>query len=168
MTAPERFAESQIPLALRAPSIHDPTLGCRLSQLLEPVKAVQDPNLLQFFQDHYAGRTPDERGRARGGEGDADQSWRRIDTDWLGVSSDLAIQLDSKTNNSSLVLAFEFVDSGRVLLFAADAQVGNWLSWQKLTWNVDGRTVSGPDLLARTVYYKVGHHGSHTRYLMIG
>jgi hypothetical protein len=24
MTAPERFADSQIPLALRAPSIHDP------------------------------------------------------------------------------------------------------------------------------------------------
>ena len=26
MTAPERFADSQIPLAPRAPSIHDPTL----------------------------------------------------------------------------------------------------------------------------------------------
>jgi hypothetical protein len=25
MTAPERFADSQIPLAPRAPSIHDPT-----------------------------------------------------------------------------------------------------------------------------------------------
>jgi len=31
MTAPERFADSQIPLAPRAPSIHDPyeTWGCR-------------------------------------------------------------------------------------------------------------------------------------------
>src|SRR5258707_12092888 len=27
MTAPERFADSQIPLAPRAPSIHDPTEG---------------------------------------------------------------------------------------------------------------------------------------------
>jgi hypothetical protein len=47
-----------------------------------------------------------------------------------------------------------------VLLFAADAQVGNWLSWQDVTWNFEGRTVSGPDLLKRTILYKVGHHAS--------
>ena len=70
------------------------------------------------------------------------------------------MQLDSRTNNTSLVLAFEFIDSGRVLLFAADAQVGNWLSWHDLEWTVDGKTVTAADLLARTVYYKVGHHGS--------
>src|SRR4030088_2624403 len=29
MTAPERFADSQIPLAPRAPSIHDSWLSCR-------------------------------------------------------------------------------------------------------------------------------------------
>src|ERR1700688_1223177 len=29
MTAPERFADSQIPLAPRAPSIHDPSATCR-------------------------------------------------------------------------------------------------------------------------------------------
>jgi hypothetical protein len=28
MTAPERFADSQIPLAPRAPSIHDPKRSC--------------------------------------------------------------------------------------------------------------------------------------------
>src|SRR5262249_13242180 len=42
-----------------------------------------------------------------------------------------------------------------------DAQVGNWLSWQKLSWGTGDQAVKGPDLLARTVYYKVGHHGSH-------
>ena len=52
-----------------------------------------------------------------------------------------------------------------MLLFAADAQVGNWLSWSERTWTVPGprattRTVTGPDLLKRTVLYKVGHHGS--------
>ncbi|UXI70242.1 MBL fold metallo-hydrolase [Tahibacter amnicola] len=89
-----------------------------------------------------------------------DEAYRRIDNDWLGVSSDLAIQLDNRTNNSSVVLAFEFIDSGRVMLFAADAQVGNWLSWQNVSWKVDGKTVTAHDLLARTVLYKVGHHGS--------
>jgi hypothetical protein len=88
------------------------------------------------------------------------EAWRRIDQDWMAVGAGLGMQLDAKTNNTSLVLAFEFIDSGRVMLFTGDAQVGNWLGWQSLTWKVDGKTVTGPDLLARTVYYKVGHHGS--------
>jgi hypothetical protein len=89
-----------------------------------------------------------------------DQSWRRIDADWLGLSADLAMQLDNRTNNTSLALAFEFAGSRRVLLFAADAQIGSWLSWQDLIWGKGEDAVTGPDLLARTVYYKVGHHGS--------
>ena len=91
----------------------------------------------------------------------AGEPWRRIDHDWLGVSADLAIQIDQRTNNSSLVLAFEFLDSGRVMLFVGDAQVGNWLSWKDVQWQVGDKTVSAHDLLARTVFYKVGHHGSH-------
>lgn len=87
--------------------------------------------------------------------------WQRIESDWLMGASDLALKLDSLTNNTSLVVAIELLDSGDVLLFAADAQVGNWLSWQDLTWTADGKTVTGPDLLARTIFYKVGHHGSH-------
>jgi hypothetical protein len=93
-------------------------------------------------------------------------AWRRIDGDWLAGSPELALQLDSLTNNTSLVLAIELppIRAGAdrdVLLFAADAQVGNWLSWQDLKWTVDGETVTGPDLLKRTILYKVGHHGSH-------
>jgi hypothetical protein len=95
----------------------------------------------------------------------AGDDWRRIDTDWLGGSTELALQLDSLTNNTSLAIAIELPgdkgDDGDVLLFAADAQVGNWLSWQDLAWKVDGRTVTGPDLLRRSIFYKVGHHGSH-------
>lgn len=109
-----------------------------------------------FFERHYFGDDREEK------DPDCrDQSWRRIDTDWLDVASQLALQLDSDTNNTSLVLAVELVESGRVLLFAADAQVGNWLSWSDLAWRVDGAPVTGPDLLKRTVVYKVGHHGSH-------
>lgn len=52
---------------------------------------------------------------------------------------------------------------GDVLRFAADAQVDNWLSWQDLAWSVGGRAVTGPELLGRTNFYKVGHHGSPTR-----
>ncbi|HEX9117912.1 MAG TPA: hypothetical protein VGA61_17725 [Anaerolineae bacterium] len=87
--------------------------------------------------------------------------WRRIDTDWTAGAEELALQIDNVINNTSLVLAFEFVKSHKVLFFAADAQVGNWLSWNGLTWKrPDGTTVSSADLLTATVLYKVGHHGS--------
>ena len=93
-------------------------------------------------------------------------AWRRIDDDWLNVSGDLALQLDNVTNNTSLVLAMEFIDDGRVLLFPGDAQLGSWLSWHDHTFTVtepDGSTreVKAADLLARTILYKVGHHASH-------
>jgi hypothetical protein len=103
---------------------------------------------MAFFQQQYW--TP----------ADATDNWRLIDNDWLGGSTELALQLDSLTNNTSLVLAIELAD-GDVLLFAADAQVGNWLSWQGLEWEIGGKKVTGPDLLKRTIFYKVGHHGSH-------
>jgi hypothetical protein len=90
-----------------------------------------------------------------------DQAWRRIDDAWLGVSPDLALKLDSATNNTSLVLAIELEPGGDVLLFAGDAQVGNWLSWHDVKWEEDGKTVTGTDLIKRTLLYKVGHHGSH-------
>jgi hypothetical protein len=105
---------------------------------------------LQFFRDYYF--------QPRGAAPDA---WRRIDGDWLDGAANMALQLDSLTNNTSLVLAIELAPGGDVLLFAADAQVGNWLSWQDLKWTIEGREVTGPDLLKRTIFYKVGHHGSH-------
>jgi len=122
---------------------------------------------VSFFRTHYWGEelaADDDASEGVPSEGIAvkerDQSWRRIDGSWLDSSSALALQLDSATNNTCLVLAFELGD-GEVLLFAADAQVGNWLSWQDLKWKVDGTDVTGPDLLSRTIFYKVGHHGSH-------
>jgi hypothetical protein len=95
----------------------------------------------------------------------AGKAWRRIDSDWLGATSDLAIALDNDTNNTSLVLAFELGDQGDVLLFPGDAQVGSWLSWRDLAFDVgtstDRRIVTTEELLGRTTFYKVGHHASH-------
>ena len=89
--------------------------------------------------------------------------WRQINEDWLNVASDLALQLDSATNNTSLALAIERVADGKVLLFPADAQEGNWVSWHadKMKFKVGSDTVNAADLLSRTVFYKVGHHSSH-------
>lgn len=120
---------------------------------------------------------------------DAAEAWRRIDVDWLAGAGELALQLDSRTNNTSLALAFEIGDGGPVLLFPGDAQLGNWRSWHEAvddrgdplrnpdgtpvvddagnrpprTWRIaDGDPgVTTADLLKRTVLYKVGHHASH-------
>jgi hypothetical protein len=108
--------------------------------------AQEDP----FFQEtYYGGRKKDEL------------TWRRIDMDWLGSASGLALKLDSNTNNTSLALAIELVPSGKILLFPGDAQAGNWRSWHKLAWSAGGEAVTVKDLLRRTVLYKVGHHASH-------
>jgi hypothetical protein len=101
---------------------------------------------------------------------DPSQQWRQINEDWLSAFGQLALDLDSDTNNTSLVLAFEFVKTGEVLLFVGDAQVGNWQSWADVEFTVPGRATPLPahDLLARTVFYKVGHHCSHNGTLKAG
>lgn len=113
----------------------------------------------EFLRDRYTGAAAGLP-KVRPGDPDppqADQKWRRIDGDWLGTAADLALQLDDRTNNSSLVLALSLAPDGEILLFAADAQLGNWGTWGAVRFP-DGTT--GPDLLARTSFYKVGHHGS--------
>jgi hypothetical protein len=107
-----------------------------------------------FFQKRY------------GFDAGSSDKWRRIEDDWLVAAGELALYLDSYTNNTCLALAIELIDSGKVLLFPGDAQVGNWLSWGDLSWQVKGdngatRNIKIDDLLKRTVLYKVGHHGSH-------
>ncbi|MFT4254641.1 MAG: hypothetical protein QM608_19410 [Caulobacter sp.] len=112
---------------------------------------------MAFFRDNYWNQS-------------GEAGWRGIDD--IGSSAlEFAIKLDNDTNNTSLVLAIELdgdsvsQEAGRdVLLFAADAQVGNWLSWKGVTWTApegEAGDVEGLDLVRRTIVYKVGHHGSH-------
>ena len=95
-----------------------------------------------------------------------EEAYRKIDNDWLDSADRLALYLDTYTNNSSLVLAFELVKTGKVLLFAADAQTGNWLSWENLKWEGAKKDFKTYNLIQNTVLYKVGHHGSHNATLV--
>lgn len=106
-----------------------------------------------FIREHYFGSV-DKTDKS-------DLTWRRIDGDWLDGADQLALALDSATNNTSLAIAIELVASGQVLLFPADAQVGNLLSWQRVAFHDGPVGVGADDLVSRTVFYKVGHHGSH-------
>lgn len=132
-------------------SLHYTPLGKLTTQPLE--QETQDElQWKTFFRDYYLNDINPNTGQS--------QKHRRIDDDWLFALGNLALQLDGDTNNTSLVMAIELTDSGKVLLFPGDAQVGNWLSWEKCEWKgIDGLTTE--KLLERTVFYKVGHHGSH-------
>lgn len=99
---------------------------------------------------------------------DKKNEWRQIELDWLNQAEELALWLDGFTNNSSLVLAFELVETGKVLLFAADAQAGNWRSWKEIKWKKKPAGFSWLNLMNNTVLYKAGHHGSHNSTLVEG
>ena len=62
----------------------------------------------------------------------------------------LAFALDQVMNNTSVVLLLTF--GGRSLLFAGDAQYGNWRWWLD---NMDSKGI-----LSRISFLKVAHHGS--------
>jgi hypothetical protein len=105
----------------------------------------------KFYKQHYLGKG---------------ESWRKIDSDWLQAAETLALALNNFTNNTSLALAFEFIDSGEVLLFPGDAQIGSWLTWAGLSWSVTDpnghkRDVRVADLFPRVVFYKGSHHASY-------
>lgn len=90
---------------------------------------------------------------------------RSIDDRYQMEFNRLALRMDSNTNNSSLVLAIELPDAS-TMIFAADAQVGNWLSWGSVEFKEKDdsgqeKVTKGRDLVARARLYKVGHHGSH-------
>ena len=121
-------------------------------------KALNDPN--SFFMLHY-GKDPLGQLDTNRIEVPDNAAWRRIDKEWLFSAETLALALNTGINNTSLVLAFELPRSKKVLFFAGDAQRGNWISWTAPSWKDGSETIKARDLLARTVLYKVGHHGSH-------
>jgi hypothetical protein len=102
------------------------------------------------FFDHFAPQT---------------QDWQAIDNEWLLAAAWFANKINTEINNSSFVVAIELPKTRKVLLFAGDAQYGSWLSWAQKPF-IFGKgdsqeTVAVRDLMGRTVFYKVGHHGSH-------
>lgn len=90
--------------------------------------------------------------------------YRKIDFDWLNSTANLALRLKKGINNLSVVLAIEFIESGKIMLFPGDAEYGSWKSWQDIEWNAkdaDNEKLTTENILNRTVFYKIAHHMSH-------
>ncbi|MBH5386665.1 hypothetical protein H1B27_10260 [Bradyrhizobium sp. CNPSo 4019] len=119
----------------------------------------RDAAVSRWFKAHYG------TGAGKVGTHDDEipsaSKFRRIDNDWLLAAEHLALAMGNDTNNASLVLAFELGKGGKVLLFAGDAQRGNWASWAAKPFKDGEGEVEVRELLGRTVLYKTGHHGSH-------
>jgi beta-lactamase superfamily II metal-dependent hydrolase len=123
-------------------------------------EALRHPQYGDFFKQRYGGEKVPVVSAALPDESPDNPEWRRIENEWLFSAEELALVLNKGINNTSLVLAFELEASKKVLLFIGDAQRGNWKSWTTDKKEHDKIDLVR-DLLARTVLYKVGHHGSH-------
>lgn len=121
---------------------------------------------LQPFESTYfaKGKASTQLSEIRKKYRDEKHLWRKIDHDWLFGGAELALKLEQSINNTSLVMAIQFVNSEKILLFPGDAEYGNWLSWGApgLSWSFvkknERQTVKVDYLLKNTVLYKVGHH----------
>jgi hypothetical protein len=133
----------------------DASLGLLQDEVINSIKnkdekqiEIKDPHHA-FYKEVYGldGVPPSDKNELLGVE------WKRIDTDWLLAGGSLALQQVSNINNTSLVMAIELPED-KVLLFVGDAEEDNWELWHEEIADLEG-------LLANTVVYKVGHHGSH-------
>jgi beta-lactamase superfamily II metal-dependent hydrolase len=128
------------------------------------IAADSDKNitLLSPFSSKYKLDSNQEKEFKKEFYGTPSNRWRQIEYDWLDTAGELAIALTDFVNNTSLAFAIEI--NTQVLLFPADAQSGNWMSWHDPQVTKELKRNGGRDaksLLAKTVFYKVGHHGSH-------
>lgn len=114
-----------------------------------------------FFREHYGSDAAVVADAPDGKTVPDNVAWRRMSKDDAADAGALALAMNNATNNSSVVLAFELSEGGKVLLFVGDAQAGNWRSWADDVFDDNGKDVTAQELLGRTVLYKVGHHGSH-------
>ena len=96
---------------------------------------------------------------------DYEQFKKDVDGSQPDMLAAAAGKIETFLNNQSLVVLFEF--GGKKLLFAGDAQAGNWEYWLfKLGEPMKDPTKAGDlverskELLQTIDFYKVGHHGS--------
>jgi beta-lactamase superfamily II metal-dependent hydrolase len=113
------------------------------------------------FADAYASATfPWPAGKAR--LLTEDQIVQNIADAQAGIVAAATQNLDNCLNNQSLVVLFTF--NGKTMLFAGDAQWGNWANFlfggPLGTPGHTGLTDRSKAILGNLDFYKVGHHGS--------
>lgn len=119
-----------------------------------------------FPQEWFADLATDYKPKdLRGYDIDYDAAARAVENSQPDMLAAAAAKIETFLNNQSLVVLFEF--GGKKLLFAGDAQAGNWEYWLfKMSEPIKDPTKAGDiveeskELLQTIDFYKVGHHGS--------
>jgi hypothetical protein len=96
---------------------------------------------------------------------DYEQVKKNVEASQPDMLAAAASKIETFLNNQSLVVLFEF--GGKKLLFAGDAQAGNWEYWlykgdgpEKDPTKAGAMVDASKELLQTIDFYKVGHHGS--------
>jgi len=125
------------------------------------------PSAIQPFPKEW---TEDAKGKypkhdVRGFPIDYNQCVQDVNTAQPDMLAAAASKIENFLNNQSLVVLFEF--DGKKLLFAGDAQGGNWEYWlfkteapQKDPTKAGDVIETSKEILETIDFYKVGHHGS--------
>jgi beta-lactamase superfamily II metal-dependent hydrolase len=125
------------------------------------------PKVIQPFSWEWTGSGKKQYPRhdVRGFPVDYDQFIKDVNNAQPDMLAAAAEKIENFLNNQSLVVLFEF--DGKKLLFAGDAQGGNWEYWlfkteapQKDPTKAGDIIETSKELLQTIDFYKVGHHGS--------
>lgn len=114
------------------------------------LRASQDPDLEGFEEVHPFPKkwvVPPASNPLYAALGERDKNLLAVAATSAGG---LAFSLDSAMNNTSIVAHLSY--RGKAMLFAGDAQYGNWQSWLG--------SPEAASILASTNFFKVAHHGS--------
>jgi beta-lactamase superfamily II metal-dependent hydrolase len=142
---------------------HDLTLVAQMSGKNEEYLAANDPAVsapIEPFDRVFRIKGANYLGDAfhHYGRKDVEKAVNDVQPDMLAAK---AKQVDNTLNNQSLVVLFTF--NKKHLLFAGDAQWGNWENFLYGGKIGTGRTTltdTSKSILASLDFYKVGHHGS--------
>ncbi len=125
------------------------------------------PSTIQPFPVEWTAdaRSHYPKNDVRGFPVDYNQCIQDVNTAQPDMLAAAASKIENFLNNQSLVVLFEF--DGKKLLFAGDAQGGNWEYWlfkteapQKDPTKAGDIIETSKELLQTIDFYKVGHHGS--------
>lgn len=127
----------------------------------------EGPKVIQPFSWEWTGSAKKHYPRhdVRGFPIDYDRAIQDVNNAQPDMLAAAAEKIENFLNNQSLVVLFEF--DGKKLLFAGDAQGGNWEYWlfkteapQKDPTKAGDIIETSKELLQTIDFYKVGHHGS--------
>ncbi|GLH78514.1 hypothetical protein SSBR45G_34230 [Bradyrhizobium sp. SSBR45G] len=164
-TLPPDLAAAGLTADILGPPIDDALIGQMTNKnqqyLAGATESSDQPERSKPFANAFRGKRDDYGDKAFAPYG-FDKMLRMLEGSQPDILAAQAQAADKTLNNQSLVVLFCF--GGKNLLFAGDAQWGNWENFlYGGAYGTPGHTqltARAQDILGKIDFYKVGHHGS--------